>query len=41
MITFSTTSVYSIPSKLSVVELIDVSRFDILNTCYVNYTFQN
>ena len=31
MITFRTTSVYSIPSKLSVVELIDVSRFDILN----------
>ena len=29
---FRTTSVYSIPSKLSVVELIDVSRFDILNT---------
>ena len=32
MITFRTTSVYSIPSKLSVVELNDVSRFDILNT---------
>ena len=34
MITFRTTSVYSIPLKLSVVELIDVSRFDIhvLNT---------
>ena len=32
MITFHTTSVFSIPSKLSVVELIDVSRFDILNT---------
>ena len=32
MITFRTTSVYFIPSKLSVVELIDVSRFDILNT---------
>ena len=32
MITFRTTSVYSIPSKLSFVELIDVSRFDILNT---------
>ena len=32
MITFRTTSVNSIPSKLSVVELIDVSRFDILNT---------
>ena len=30
--TFCTTSVYSIPSKLSVVELIDVSIFDILNT---------
>ena len=31
--TFRTTSVYSIPSKLSVVELIiDVSIFDILNT---------
>ena len=30
--TFLTTSVYSIPSKLSVVELIDVSIFDILNT---------
>ena len=32
MITFRTTSVYSIPSKLSVVELIDVSKFDIRNT---------
>ena len=32
MITFRTTSVYSIPSKLSAVELIGVSRFDILNT---------
>ena len=32
MITFCTTSDYSIPLKLSVVELIDVSRFDILNT---------
>ena len=32
MITFRTTSVYSIPLILSVVELIDVSRFDILNT---------
>ena len=30
--TFRTTFVYSIPSKLSVVELIDVSIFDILNT---------
>ena len=30
--TFRTTSDYSIPLKLSVVELIDVSRFDILNT---------
>ena len=30
--TFRTTSAYSIPSKLSVVELIDVSIFDILNT---------
>ena len=30
--TFSTTSAYSILSKLSVVELIDVSIFDILNT---------
>ena len=30
--TFCTTSVFSIPSKLSVVELIDVSFFDILNT---------
>ena len=33
--TFRTTSVYSIPSKLSVVELIDVSIFDILNTGWV------
>ena len=32
MITFRTTSVYSITLELSVVELIDVSRFDILNT---------
>ena len=30
--TFRTTSVYSLPSKLSVIELIDVSIFDILNT---------
>ena len=30
--TFHTTSVYSMRSKLSVVELIDVSRFDILNS---------
>ena len=30
--TFRTTSVYFIPSKLSVVELIDVGIFDILNT---------
>ena len=30
--TFRTTSVHSIPSKLSVVELIDVCLFDILNT---------
>ena len=30
--TFRTTSVYSMRSNLSVVELIDVSRFDILNT---------
>ena len=30
--TFRTTSVYSMRSKLSAVELIDVSRFDILNT---------
>ena len=30
--TFRPTSVYSIPSKLSVVELIDVSRFDIVYT---------
>ena len=30
--TFRTTSVYSIPSKLPVVELIVVSIFDILNT---------
>ena len=30
--TFRTRSVYSIPSKLSVVELIDVSNLDILNT---------
>ena len=34
MITFRTTSVYSIPLKLSVVELIDVSRFDIPWTLY-------
>ena len=32
MITFRTTSDYSIPLKLSVVELIDVRGFDILNT---------
>ena len=32
MITFRTTPVYSIPSKLSVVELIDVSRFVKFNT---------
>ena len=38
---FRTTSVYSTLSKLSVVELNDVSRFDILNTLYVNYTFPN
>ena len=30
--TFRAPSVYSIPSKLSVVGLIDVSIFDILNT---------
>ena len=30
--TFRTTSVYSIPSKLSVLELIDVSIFYILKT---------
>ena len=39
--TFRTTSVYSIPLILSVVELIDVSNLDILNTWYINYTFPN